>query len=184
LALRTQQVIAEESGVVHVADPLGGSWFLEELTDELERQAEEVFAHLLDEGAGSILEGVIACVDDGWFVSEIADAAYGFQSKIARDEWKLVGVNAYVDEEDVAPPTLSIDPAVETDQLARLAAIKQARDDDAVRRSLSRIAADAADPAVNLMPALIEAAGQMVTVGEAMHALETVFGTYVERQVA
>jgi methylmalonyl-CoA mutase N-terminal domain/subunit len=184
LALRTQQVIAEESGVVHVADPLGGSWFVEELTDELERQAEEVFAHLLEEGSGSILDGVIACIDDGWFVSEIADAAYGFQSKIARDEWKLVGVNAYVEDEGVAPPTLAIDPAVETDQLARLAAIKQARDDDAVRRSLNRIAADAADPAVNLMPALIEAVGNMVTVGEAMHALETVFGTYVERQVA
>jgi len=184
LALRTQQVIAEESGVVHVADPLGGSWFVEELTDELERQAEEVFAHLLEEGSGSILDGVIACIDDGWFVSEIADAAYGFQSKIARDEWKLVGVNAYVEDEGVAPPTLAIDPAVETDQLARLAAIKQTRDDDAVRRSLNRIAADAADPAVNLMPALIEAVGHMVTVGEAMHALETVFGTYVERQVA
>jgi methylmalonyl-CoA mutase N-terminal domain/subunit len=169
---------------VHVADPLGGSWFVEDLTDELERQAEEVFAHLLAEGSGSILEGVIASVDDGWFVSEIADAAYAFQSKIARDEWRLVGVNAYVEDEGVTPPTLTIDPAVEPDQLARLAAIKQARDDDAVRRSLSRIAADASDPAVNLMPALIEAAGHMVTVGEAMHALETVFGTYVERQVA
>ena len=184
LALRTQQVIAEESGVVHVADPLGGSWFVEELTDELERQAEDVFAHLLEEGSGTILDGVISCVDDGWFVSEIADAAYGFQSKIARDEWKLVGVNAYVEDESIAPPTLVIDPAVETDQLARLAAVKQERDDDAVRRSLARIAADAADPAVNLMPALVEAAGHMVTVGEAMHALETVFGTYVERQVA
>ncbi len=136
LALRTQQVIAEESGVVHVADPLGGSWFVEELTDELERQAEDVFAHLLEAGAGSVLDGVIACVDDGWFVSEIAEAAYAFQSKIARDEWKLVGVNAYVEGEGAAPPTLSIDPAVETDQLARLAAIKQARDDDAVRRTL------------------------------------------------
>ncbi len=184
LALRTQQVIAEESGVVHVADPLGGSWFVEELTDELERQAEETFAHLLEAGSGSILEGVIASVDDGWFVSEIADAAYAFQSKIARDEWRLVGVNAYVEDQGVMPPTLTIDPAVETDQLARLAVIKQARDDDAVRRSLTRIAADASDPAVNLMPALIEAAGHMVTVGEAMHALETVFGTYVERQVA
>jgi methylmalonyl-CoA mutase N-terminal domain/subunit len=184
LALRTQQVIAEESGVVHVADPLGGSWFLEELTDELERQAEEVFAHLLEAGAGSVLDGVITCIEDGWFVSEIADAAYAFQSKMARDEWKLVGVNAYVEDDGVAPSTLSIDPMVETDQLARLAAIKQARDDEAVRRSLARVAADASDPTVNLMPALIEAADAMVTVGEAMHALETVFGTYVERQVA
>jgi methylmalonyl-CoA mutase, N-terminal domain len=184
LALRTQQVIAEESGVVHVADPLGGSWFVEELTDELERQAEEVFAHLLEAGSGSVLDGVVACIDDGWFMSEIADAAYAFQSKVARGDWKLVGVNAYVEDDSVAPPTLSIDPGVETDQLARLAAIKQARDDEAVHRSLARVTADAADPAVNLMPALIEAAGNMVTVGEVMRALETVFGTYLERQVA
>jgi methylmalonyl-CoA mutase N-terminal domain/subunit len=184
LALRTQQVIAEESGVVHVADPLGGSWFVEELTDTLEREAEEVFAHLLDAGSGSVLDGVIACVDDGWFVGEIADAAYAFQSKVARGEWKLVGVNAYVEDEGPAPSTLSIDPVVEVDQLARLAAVKQARDDDAVRRSLARIASDAADPTVNLMPALVEAAGNLVTVGESMHALESVFGTYVERQVA
>jgi methylmalonyl-CoA mutase N-terminal domain/subunit len=131
-----------------------------------------------------MLDGVIACVDDGWFVGEIADAAYAFQSKIARGEWKLVGVNAYVEDEGPAPSTLSIDPIVESDQLARLAAIKQSRDDAAVRRSLARIASEAADPTVNLMPALVEAAGHLVTVGESMRALESVFGTYVERQVA
>ena len=158
LALRTQQVIAEESGVVHVADPLGGSWFVEQLTDELERQAEEVFAHLEDAGSGSILEGVLSCIDDGWFVSEIADSAYAFQSKIARGEWIQVGVNGFVEDDGVAPSTLSIDPAVEIAQLERLAAVKQARDDDAVRRSLERVARDAADPTVNLVPALIAAA--------------------------
>ena len=83
LALRTQQVIAEESGVVHVADPLGGSWFVESLTDELERQAEVVFSHLLETGSDSMLNGVIACIEDGWFCTEIADAAYQFQSKVA-----------------------------------------------------------------------------------------------------
>ncbi len=184
LALRTQQVIAEESGVVHVADPLGGSWFIEELTDELERQAEEVFAHLEDAGSGSILEGVLSCIDDGWFVSEIADSAFAFQSKIARGEWIQVGVNGYVEDDGVAPSTLSIDPAVETAQLDRLAAVKQARDDEAVRRSLGRVAADAADPTVNLMPALIAAAHNHVTVGEAMGAMESVFGLYYERHVA
>jgi methylmalonyl-CoA mutase N-terminal domain/subunit len=184
LALRTQQVIAEESGVVHVADPLGGSWFVEELTDEMERQAEAVFEHVAAAGNGSMLDGVIACIEDGWFVSEIADAAYAFQSKIARGEWVQVGVNGYVDEERTPPPTLSIDPAVEVQQLERLAAVKQARDDDAVRRSLARIAAEAADPAVNLMPALIEAARNMVTVGESMRAMESVFGLWYERNVA
>jgi len=184
LALRTQQVIAEESGVVHVADPLGGSWFVEELTDEMERQAEAVFDHVSAAGAGSMLDGVIACIEDGWFVSEIADAAYAFQSKIARGDLVQVGVNGYVEEESTPPPTLSIDPAVEAQQLERLAAVKQARDDDAVRRSLARLAADAADPAVNLMPALIEAARSRVTVGESMRAMESVFGLWYERNVA
>ncbi len=95
ISLRTQQVIAQETGVVHVADPLGGSWFVEELTDVMEREAEAVFAHLLEAGSGSVLDGVVACIDDGWFVSEIADAAYAFQSKIARGEWRQVGVNAW-----------------------------------------------------------------------------------------
>src|SRR6516165_6183147 len=184
LALRTQQVIAEESGAVHVADPLGGSWFVEELTDEMERQAEAIFDHLRDAGSGSILEGVLACIDDGWSVAEIADAAYAFQTKIARGEWVQVGVNGYVADDGVTPSTLVIDAGVETAQLESLAAVKQARDDDAVRRSLARIAADAADAEVNLMPALIEAARHLVTVGEAMAALESVFGTYVERHVA
>jgi methylmalonyl-CoA mutase, N-terminal domain len=184
LALRTQQVIAEESGVVHVADPLGGSWFVEELTDEMERQAEEIFAHIEAAGSGSMLEGAFACIDDGWFTSEIADSAYAFQSKIARGEWVQVGVNGYVGDDGVAPSTLVIDPGVEADQVARLAALKQERDDDTVRRALSRLRTEAADPGVNLMPALIEAARSMVTVGETMRALESVFGTYVERQVA
>ena len=184
LALRTQQVIAEESGVVHVADPLGGSWFVEELTDELERQAEDVFAHLTAAGSGSVLQGVFACIEDGWFVSEIADSAYAYQSKIARSEWVQVGVNGYVEDDGVPPSTLTIDPVVETQQLEHLAAVKQSRDDDAVRRSLARIAADAADPTVNLMPALIDAARSLVTVGEAMRALESVFGTWYERHVA
>jgi methylmalonyl-CoA mutase N-terminal domain/subunit len=184
LALRTQQVIAEESGVVHVADPLGGSWFVEELTDEMERQAEAIFDHVSEAGSGSMLDGVVACIDDGWFVSEIADASYLFQSKIARGDWIQVGVNGYVENDGVPPSTLVIDPVVEAQQLDRLAAVKTARDDEAVRRAVTRLSAEAADPTVNLMPALIDAARSMVTVGEAMRALESVFGTYVERHVA
>jgi methylmalonyl-CoA mutase, N-terminal domain len=183
LALRTQQVIAEESGVVHVADPLGGSWFVEELTDEMERQAEVTFTHLLEAGSGSVLEGTFACIDDGWFIAEIAEAAYQFQAKVTKGEWIQVGVNGYVEGDDKVPTTLSIDPAVETQQLASLAAIKQARDDDAVRRALERLRAEAADPAVNLMPALIDAAAAHVTVGESMRTLESVFGTWYERSV-
>jgi methylmalonyl-CoA mutase N-terminal domain/subunit len=183
LALRTQQVIAEESGVVHVADPLGGSWFVEELTDEMERAAEEIFTHIEEAGAGSMLEGAFACIEDGWFLSEIADAAYRFQTKVAKGEWIQVGVNGYTEGDDTAPSTLYIDPAVETQQLAALAALKQSRDDDAVRRALARLKTDAEDPAINVMPALIDAARAQVTVGESMRALESVFGIWYERSV-
>jgi methylmalonyl-CoA mutase, N-terminal domain len=183
LSLRTQQVIAEETGVAHVADPLGGSWFVEELTDELERQAESVFAHLLEAGSGSMLEGVLACIEDGWFQSEIADAAYQFQSKIATGRWVQVGVNGYTGGDEGQTPILHIDPAVEQRQLESLAAVKQSRDDDAVRRSLARLAAEAADPGINLMPSLIDAAASSVTVGEAMRALESVWGTWFEPSV-
>jgi len=183
LALRTQQVIAEETGVVHVADPLGGSWFVEELTDEMERAAEEIFTHIEEAGGGSMLEGAFACIEDGWFLSEIADAAYRFQTKVAKGEWIQVGVNGYTDGDDTAPSTLYIDPAVETQQLAALAALKQSRDDDAVRGALARLKAGAGDPTINLMPALIDAARARVTVGESMGALETVFGTWYERSV-
>ncbi len=183
LALRTQQVIAEETGVVHVADPLGGSWFVEELTDEMERQAEEIFAHIEEAGSGSMLEGAFACIEDGWFVAEIADASYRFQTKLAKGEWIQVGVNGYTEGDDTIPPTLSIDPAVETAQLASLAEVKQSRDDDAVDRALERLGREAADSAINLMPALIEAARAHVTVGESMNALEAVFGTWYERTV-
>ena len=183
LALRTQQVIAEETGVVHVADPLGGSWFVEELTDELDRQAEEIFAHLLDQGNGSMLDGAIACIEDGWFSNEIADAAYQFQSKIATKKWIQVGVNGYVEDDDRYPPTLSIDPEVERQQLNSLARVKQDRDDELVRESVQRIEREAADSTVNLMPALIEASERYVTVGEQMSALESVFGTWFERVI-
>jgi methylmalonyl-CoA mutase N-terminal domain/subunit len=183
LALRTQQVIAEETGVVHVADPLGGSYFVEALTDEMERAAEEIFSHIEEAGSGSMLEGAFACIEDGWFIAEIADASYQFQSKLAKGEWIQVGVNGYTEGDDTVPPTLSIDPAVETQQLASLAEIKQSRNDDAVREALARLRDQASDPTINLIPVLIDAASAKVTVGESMSALEAVFGTWYERTV-
>ena len=181
IALRTQQVIAHESGAVHVADPLGGSWFVESLTDEMERQAEEVFAHLESLGNGSLLEGVIAGIEEGWFQGQIADSAYAFQRKLRDGRWILVGVNGFTEGDDGSTSTLYIDDEVEEKQLKRLAEVKQARNDEAVASALDRLRTDAATADVNLMPALLDAANAYVTVGEAMRALESVFGTWVER---
>ena len=180
IALRTQQVIAHETGVAHVADPLGGSWYVEELTDELERRAEAVFAHLDRLGAGSLLDGVVAAIEEGWFQAEIAESAYQFQRKLHAGSFTLVGVNGFVDGDDERPPTLSIDEEVEDRQRARLADVKRHRNAGAAERALDRLRDDAVEPDANLMPALLEAAAAYVTVGEAIATLEGVFGTWTE----
>jgi methylmalonyl-CoA mutase, N-terminal domain len=182
LALRTQQVIAEETGVANVADPLGGSWFVEALTDKMEAEAEEVFSSLDERGQGSMLEGVIEAIEEGWFQGALAESAYAFQREVHAGEKLIVGVNAFTDGDDGQTPILSIDPQVEADQLARLAAVKQSRDEEAVTAALERITREATVPATNLMPALIEAAKARATVGEQMAALEKVFGAWVEPQ--
>jgi methylmalonyl-CoA mutase N-terminal domain/subunit len=182
IALRTQQVVAHESGVAHVADPLGGSWFIEELTDELERQAESVFAHVAEMGGGSMLDGVIAGIEQNWFQGEIADASFDFQRKLNSGRWTQVGATGFTDDgDDERPPTLYISEEIEQQQRKRLAEVKQARNDDGVRAALEAVAADAADPTVNVMPSLLRAAGAYVTLGEITHTLEGVFGSWVER---
>jgi methylmalonyl-CoA mutase N-terminal domain/subunit len=181
IALRTQQVIAHETGVADVADPLGGSAYVEWMTDELERQAEEMFAHLDELGDGSMLEGVYAGIDDGWFVGAIADAAYRFEREVNAGRRVVVGVNAFTDGDDSdGAHILYIDPATEDLQRKRLDDVKRARNDDEVRAALARVAADASEPTVNLMPAIIDAVQAHCTEGEIVHALETVFGTYTE----
>src|SRR5690606_16852420 len=100
IALRTQQVIAHETNVAHVADPLGGSWFVEELTDRLEAEAEEIFAHLDDIGHGSMLEGAFAGIEDNWFQRRIADSAYELERALNDDRRTIVGVNAFTDGND------------------------------------------------------------------------------------
>jgi methylmalonyl-CoA mutase, N-terminal domain len=184
IALRTQQVIAHETAAAHVADPLGGSWFVESLTDELERQAEECFDYIAELGSGSMLDGVVEGIERGWFQAEIADAAYEFQRKVQRGDWILVGVNGFTDGDTSAPPTLYIDPAVETRQLARLEQVKAARDDRVVADALTRVGRDAREPTVNLFPALLKAVSCHATVGEITQALELVFGSWTERASA
>lgn len=184
IALRTQQVVAHETGVANVADPLGGSDYVEWMTDEMERQAEEVFAHLLELGEGSILEGVYEGIDNGYFVGEIAEAAYRFERELNAGHRITVGVNAFTEgNEDTMDGTLRIDPQVERRQLARLARVRSERDPAAVRGALGELSAVAADPVRNLMPPLIEAVRAYATEGEIVGALEAVFGTYVERIV-
>ena len=180
LALRTQQVIAEETGVANVADPLGGSWFVEALTDELECVAEATFAEILARGSGSMLEGVIDAIEEGWFQNEIADAAYRFQRDLNRGDAIIVGVNAHTDGDDSEIPLLMIDPSIEAEQLERLRQVRAARDDHAVESSLSRITDEAGTSSINLMPALIDASRARCTVGEQMAAMQKAFGTWIE----
>ncbi len=184
IALRTQQVLAHESGVANVADPLGGSWFVESLTDEVERQAEEIFAKLDEWGEGSILEGVVRGIEDNWFQSEIADAAYLFQRKVASGRRLVVGVNSFIEGNDEpAPPTLEIGPEVDDAQRKRLAAVRHARSPEIVDRALADVSAAAAEPAVNVVPAVLDAARAYATVGEVVGALASVFGRWVEHPV-
>ncbi len=181
IALRTQQVVAHETGVTNVADPLGGSDYVEWMTDEMERRAEAIFEHLDETGGGSILEGVYRGIDSGWFTGRIADSAYRLERAVNDGERIVVGVNAFTDgNEDRVDDILRIDPAVETAQLDRLMSVRRERSAPAVDAALAEIARCAADPTVNVMPALIDAARAHVTVGEMTAAFEGVFGRYLE----
>ena len=179
IALRTQQVIAHETSVTDVIDPLGGSWYVESLTDAMEQAANEMFDHLHDVGNGSMLDGVLAAVDDGWFVDAIAESAYTIEQAIQRGEKIIVGVNAYQDgNEDDDLELLRITSEQERQQVKRLGAVKADRDSDAVANALNEVRRVAADPEANLMPSLIDAVAQMATEGEITCALADVFGRY------
>jgi methylmalonyl-CoA mutase, N-terminal domain len=181
IALRTQQVIAHETNVAHVADPLGGSWFVEELTDTMERLATEIFDHLDDLGGGSMLEGCIRGIEDNWFQGRIADSAYELERRQNEGRRVVVGVNAFTegnDDDDLE--LLQITNEDEARQLKRLELIRHVRNADAVATALDRLASEAADPEVNLMPALVDAVSTYATLGEVMNTLGGVFGRHVE----
>jgi methylmalonyl-CoA mutase, N-terminal domain len=184
IALRTQQVIAYETGVVNVADPLAGSYLVEDLTDELERQAEAIFAHLDELGRGSMLEGVHAGIENGYFQGAIADASYELERRINSGRRIVVGVNRFTEgNEQDRIDILQITAEHEQAQIKRLQAVKADRDSNAVATALDRVRADAARPDANLMPTLIEAVRTYATEGEIMDALADVFGRYVETPV-
>jgi methylmalonyl-CoA mutase N-terminal domain/subunit len=181
IALRTQQVIAYETNVAHVADPLGGSYFVEALTDEMERQAEELFAELDRMGDGSMLEGAIRGIEENWFQGKIADSAFELERRMNSGRRITVGVNGFTDGNDEGQiELLKITNEDEQRQRKRLDTVRQDRDSDAVAASLARVRAEAADTEINLMPALIDAVKSYATLGEIMGTLESEFGRHVE----
>jgi methylmalonyl-CoA mutase N-terminal domain/subunit len=177
IALRTQQIIAHETGVTNTIDPLGGAYFVEALTDRLEREAYDYFSRI-DE-----LGGMVEAVKSNFPQREIADAAYALQSEYDSRERILVGVNDYVDAGDAEIPILRIDPELERKQLGRLQAVRARRDGTAVETTLTALRADAARDGANLMPALLDCARAHASEGEIVRALQDVFGTYTETPV-
>jgi methylmalonyl-CoA mutase N-terminal domain/subunit len=180
IALRTQQVIAHETGVTNTIDPLGGSYFVEALTNETEQRAEEYFARIDDMGKGSILEGMLAGIERGFFQSEIADAAFREQQRFEKGRLVKVGVNEFVDEDDQPIDVLKIGPEIEESQIASVRGMRGDRDEDAASAALGRLKSAAADESENLMPPLIDCARNYCTEGEIVGALREVFGEYVE----
>ncbi len=181
IALRTQQVIAHETNVAHVADPLGGSYFVEELTDEMERKAEEIFAEIESFGDGSMLEGVITGIDDNWFQGRIADSAYELERRFNDGSRTIVGVSDFTEgNDDDQIPVLRITNEDEARQLKRLDDVRGRRDQERVDAALAKLESEAADPEVNLMPTLLECASAYATVGEMMRSMGNVFGRHVE----
>lgn len=174
IALRTQQLIAYETGVINTVDPLGGSYFVEALTDKMEKRANEIFDQIDSIG------GVIPAIEAGYFQKEIADAAYRYQREVEKKEKFIVGVNEFVEEnEKIEIPILTISPEVEIAQKKRLAEIKQSRNEDLVEECKKEIK-EAGENGNNLMPVLINAARNYVTLGEMVGELKEVFGTYEE----
>jgi methylmalonyl-CoA mutase N-terminal domain/subunit len=177
IALRTQHIIASETGVTNTIDPLGGSYFVEALTDELERQAYAYF-HTIDE-----LGGMVEAVKQNYPQREIADASYELQCDIDAKRKILVGVNDYTDgNDDDDTQLLRVDPALERKQVGRLAAVRARRDGSAVEASLEALKAQAQTEA-NLMPSLMDCARAHASEGEIVHALQQVWGDYRERPV-
>jgi methylmalonyl-CoA mutase N-terminal domain/subunit len=177
VALRTQQVIAHETGVTNTIDPLGGSYFVERLTDEMEEAAYRYFARI-DE-----LGGMVEAIKVSFPQREIADAAFRYQREVDARERIVVGVNDFRVDDDEGIPILRIDPALERKQKGRLESTRARRDSGAVEAALADLQRDAADPGRNLMPRLLECARARVSEGEMVTALQGVFGDYSETPI-
>ncbi|HZC74620.1 MAG TPA: methylmalonyl-CoA mutase family protein, partial [Gaiellaceae bacterium] len=177
LALRTQQVIAHETGVVNSIDPLGGSYYLEQLTNELERQAYDYFEQIEELG------GVIPAIEQNFMQREIAEASFRYQSEVERGERVIVGVNRYEMEDEQPLEILRIDPALEQKQIERVQAVRERRDEAAAEAALARLKEDAARDDRNLMEPIMAASRAYVTMGEMCDTLREVWGTWRETPV-
>ncbi|MBD3223098.1 MAG: methylmalonyl-CoA mutase, partial [Caldithrix sp.] len=174
IALRTQQILAHETGVANTIDPLGGSYFMENFTDKMEAQAEEYFEQI------DALGGVIQAIEKGFFQKEIARAAYQYQNEIEEKERLIVGVNEFKDEDNkIEIPLLEIGPEIEKRQVMRLNQLRKERDNKEVEKQLARLKS-AAEGNDNMMPVLIDCAKSYATVGEMVNTLKQVYGEYVE----
>ena len=176
LALRTQQVIAHETGVVNTIDPLGGSYYVEHLTNELERQAYDYFERI------EKLGGVVAAIKDNFFQSEIAEAAFRYQAEVEAKQRIVVGVNKYQLDEPT-PELHRVDPALETEQIDRVRAVRARRDSATAEAALARLKDDAAHDDRNLMAPIVDASRALVTMGEMCDALRDVWGVWRETPV-
>jgi len=180
IALRTQQVLMEETGVTNVADPLGGSWYLEELTDAIEAEAEGLFARIKALGDRTTMtSGILRGIDDGWFTGHIADAAFREHEALQTGEQKIVGVNAYTDAAEPPLEILRVSHEVEAEQREALAKRRNERDQAAVDAALARVR-DAARGDANLIEPLLDAARAEATLGEMCQLLVTEWGAYSE----
>jgi methylmalonyl-CoA mutase, N-terminal domain len=177
LALRTQQIIAEETGVANTIDPLGGSYFVEALTDRMEEQAYAYFERI------DQLGGMVEAVKRGFPQREIADAAFRYQQEVESGVRKVVGINAYTEGDDLDTDILRIDPAFEVEQVGRLSVLRDRRDSERATRAVDALVEAARDPNHNLMPLLLEGARAEATEGEIVAGLQTVFGSYREAPV-
>lgn len=184
IALRTQQVLLEETGVANVADPLGGSWYVEALTDRIEAQAEEVFARILakgsaEHGIGPMTSGILRGIEEGWFTQEIGESAFRYQQAVERGEKRVVGVNCFPQSVTEELSILRVGHEVEREQVRLLAARRAGRDEAAVRAGLAAMLAAARDGS-NLIPSMLAAVRAEATLGEICDALREEWGTYRE----
>ena len=176
LALRTQQLLAYETGVANTIDPLGGSYFVEALTDEMERQAESYFKRIEDLG------GVIPAIEASFFQKEIADAAFRYQQELEQKRRLMVGVNEFTVDDEPPIDILRIDPRLESEQAERVRQVRRKRDQAKCTNALNGLRKAAAGTD-NLMPYILDAVRAYATEGEIMHAMIEVFGTYTETAV-